>query len=175
YIRMGLVEQDAANGRYDLGEFSLALGLAGLARIDSIRLSAPVLEDFCEKSGESVALAVWRSDGATCVRSVEASGRVTFSLRTGTVLPLATSAIGRTFAAFYRSPSLNKLLSAELHTMAKEKNTTAVSVRNELEVQLKMIRNYGISRTSGSFARGISGLSVPVFNHTGGMVAAICS
>ncbi|MCB1966488.1 MAG: helix-turn-helix domain-containing protein, partial [Candidatus Accumulibacter sp.] len=30
FMRMGLVEQDANTGRYDLGEFSLELGLASL-------------------------------------------------------------------------------------------------------------------------------------------------
>lgn len=65
FIRMGLVEQDAHNGRYDLGEFSLELGLASLARIDPIRLATPILEDLCEKTGQSVALAMWRKNGVT--------------------------------------------------------------------------------------------------------------
>jgi hypothetical protein len=50
FMRMGLVEQDANTGRYDLGEFALELGLASLARLDPVRLAGPVLDDLCERS-----------------------------------------------------------------------------------------------------------------------------
>ena len=63
FIRMGLVEQDTNTGRYDLGEFSLELGLASLSRIDAVRLADPVLEDLCEEIGETVALSVWGNNG----------------------------------------------------------------------------------------------------------------
>ena len=59
FIRMGLAEQDAQTGRYDLGEFALRLGLVGLARMDPVRLGVPVLADLCDEIEETCALAVW--------------------------------------------------------------------------------------------------------------------
>lgn len=175
FMRMGLVEQDANTGRYDLGEFSLELGLASLARLDPVRLAAPILEDFCERMGETVALAMWGNHGATCVRWVEAGGPVTVVLRTGVVLPLLTSATGRAFAAFYRSPYLKHLLAAELQAAAQTNQTTLAAITQELEEQLVEIRTHGISRAFGSVTPGINGFSAPVFDHTGHMVAAITS
>lgn len=175
FMRMGLVEQDASSGRYDLGGFSLELGLASLARIDPVRLAGPILEKLCERIGETVALAMWGNHGATCVRWVEAGGPVTVTLRTGVVLPLLTSATGRAFAAFYRSPYLNKLLDDEVLSTAKASNTPPEQIVRDFEMELEEIRHHGISRASGSMTPGINGFSAPVFDYTGRMVAAITS
>jgi len=175
FMRMGLVEQDANTGRYDLGEFSLELGLASLARLDPVRLAGPVLDDLCERIGETVALAMWGNHGATCVRWVEAGGPVTVTLRTGVVLPLTASATGLAFAAFYRSPYLRRMLDSEVQAMAEVRNTTPTALLEALTVRLDEIRRHGIARASGSFNPGINGFSAPVFDHTGHMVAAITS
>jgi DNA-binding IclR family transcriptional regulator len=175
FMRMGLVEQDANTGRYDLGGFSLELGLASLARIDPVRLAGPILEDLCERIGETVALAMWGNLGATCVRWVEAGGPITVTLRTGVVLPLTASATGRAFAAFYRSPYLKKLLEAEIRTAAELNNATPAAVLSDFEKLLDEARSHGIARASGSLTPGINGFSAPVFDHTGRMVAAITS
>lgn len=175
FMRTGLVEQDANTGRYELGSFSLELGLASLARIDPIRLATPILDDLCEQLGKTVALAMWGSHGATCVRWIEAGGPITVTLRTGVVLPLTTSATGLAFSAFYRSPYLKSLLDAELRTTAESTHTALPAITQQLENQLEEIRRHGIARASGSLTPGINGFSAPVFDHTGRMLAAITS
>lgn len=175
FMRMGLVEQDANTGRYDLGEFSLELGLASLARLDPVRLAGPVLDDLCERTGETVALAMWGNHGATCVRWVEAGGPVTVTLRTGVVLPLLSSATGLAFVAFYRSPYLRKMLDAEILATAAAKDVPPEAIRETLRGQIAEIRERGISRAAGSVTPGINGFSAPVFGHTGHMVAALTS
>lgn len=175
FMRMGLVEQDANSARYDLGEFSLELGLASLARIDPIRLATPILDDLCELIGETVALAMWGNHGPTCVRWVEAGGPVTVTLRPGVVLPLTTSATGLLFSSFFRSPYLKKQLDAELKANAEATNTSFEHLKNTLETQLEEIRLNQIARASGSLTPGINGFSAPVFDYTGRMIAAITS
>jgi DNA-binding IclR family transcriptional regulator len=175
FMRMGLVEQDANSGRYDLGGFCLELGLASLARLDPVRLAAPILEDLCEQIGETVALAMWGNHGATCVRWVETGGPITITLRTGIVLPLTTSATGRAFAAFYRSAYMKKMLTAELRETATKTNVPLAEVASNFEATLEEIREHKISRSTGSLTPGINGFSAPVFDHSGRMVAAITS
>lgn len=175
FMRMGLIEQDANSGRYDLGGFALELGLASLSRIDPVRLATPILDELCEKIGETVALAMWGNHGATCVRWVEAGGPVTVTLKTGIVLPLTTSASGLAFAAFYRSPFLKKQLEEELAAVAIKEGKDLVEVFSEFEQKIEEIRAHGLARTSGSLTPGINGFSAPVFDHTGRMIAAITS
>ncbi|MDR2838294.1 MAG: IclR family transcriptional regulator [Azonexus sp.] len=173
FLRVGIVEQDPASGRYDLGAYALQLGLSGLGRLDPVRLSGPILENLCEEIQGSVGLAVWGSGGATIVRIVDFGAPVTITLRHGTVLPLSKSATGRAFAAFCRSPFLKKLLDEELRETAAGSQTSITTVRRQLEKTLTDIREHGISRATGSLTPGINGFSAPVYDHSGGMVASI--
>lgn len=173
FLRIGIVEQDASSGRYDLGAYALELGLSGLGRLDPVRLSGPILEALCESIRETVALAVWGNRGATIVRIIDAGAPVTITLRAGTVLPLYSSATGRAFSAFFRSPFLKKLLDGELHDIAESSKTAITTTRRQLEKALTEIRKHGIARATGSLTPGINGFSAPVYDHTGNMVASI--
>lgn len=173
FLRIGIVEQDPASGRYDLGSYALQLGLSGLGRLDPVRFSGPILESLCEEIQETVALAVWGTKGATIVRIVDSGSPVTITLRHGTVLSLSKSATGRAFAAFFRSPYLKKMLDEELRETADNSKTAITTVRRQLENTLTDIRKHGISRATGSLTPGINGFSAPVYDHTGSMVASI--
>lgn len=173
FLRIGIVEQDPASGRYDLGAYALQLGLAGLGRLDPVRLSGPILESLCEEIHETVVLAVWGSMGATIVRIVDSGSPVTITLRHGTVLSLSKSATGRAFSAFFRSPFLKKLLDEELREAAESSKTNITTIRRQLEKTLTDIRTHGISRATGSLTPGINGFSAPVYDHAGNMVASI--
>ncbi len=175
FMRIGLIEQDKASGRYDLGSYALQLGLSGLGRLDPVRLAGPVLEDLCEEIQETVALAVWGNHGATVVRIIDAGGPVTITLRAGTVMPIYNSATGRAFAAFYRAPYLKKLLDDELRKASESSKTSVGILKTQLEKVLNEIRKRGISRATGNLTPGINGFSAPVFDHSGSMVAAITS
>lgn len=175
FLRVGIVEQDANSGRYDLGAFALELGLSGLGRLDPVRLAGPILESLCEDIRETVGLAVWGTFGATIVRIVDVGAPITITLRPGTVLSLTKSATGRAFAAFYRSPFLKKMLDEDLRTTAQTSNTAVTTVRRQLEKSLSEFREHGLARASGSLTPGINGFSAPVYDHTGSMVAAITS
>src|SRR3984957_4532392 len=100
FARMGLVEQQADTGLYDLGAFALELGLGALARLEPVTLAAPALTELREETGETVALAVWANQGATIVRWLGADTPVSASLRIGAVMPLTRSATGGAFLAF---------------------------------------------------------------------------
>ena len=175
FMRIGIVEQDSASGRYDLGSYALDIGLSGLGRLDPVRLAGPILENLCEEIQETVALAVWGNHGATIVRIVDAGGPITITLRAGTVLPLCKSATGRAFAAFFRSPFLKRMLDDELRDLSTSSKMSVTTVRRQFERTLTEIRQQGISRATGSLTPGINGFSAPVFDHTGRMVAAITS
>ena len=175
FLRIGMVEQDRASGRYDLGGHALDIGLACLGRLDVVRIAGPILESLCEEIQETVALAVWGNRGATIVRIVDAGGPITITLRAGTVLPLYKSATGRAFAAFYRSPFLRAMLDDELREVAAANRIAITAVRRQLEKTLADIRRHGISRATGSLTPGINGFSAPVHDYTGAMVAAVTS
>lgn len=173
FLRTGLVSQDGASGRYDLGHFALDLGLASLARLDPVRAATPLLDALAEETGETVALAVWGNMGPTIVRWVESRRPVTVNLRTGAVMPLLTSAIGRCHVAFFDSPQLRRQLEEELRISARAEDRQARITRSDLDELVAEARAHGMSRTVGGVIPGINAFAAPVFDHEGKMALAL--
>jgi DNA-binding IclR family transcriptional regulator len=173
FLRTGLVSQDGASGRYDLGHFALDLGLASLARLDPVRVATPMLDALAEETSETVALAVWGNMGPTIVRWVESRRPVTVNLRTGAVMPLLNSAIGRCYVAFFESPVLQRQLEEELRISAQAGDTGTRITRGEVERLTAEACEHGMSRTVGGVIPGINAFAAPVFDHEGKMALAV--
>ncbi len=173
FQRMGLVNQDASSARYHLGPFALTLGLSALASLDPIRLASPILDELCDEIGMGVGLAVWGSSGATIVRYVDTGDAISVCLRVGRVLGLHDSATGRCFNAFYNPSITQPALTAELGQIAGKDKTLLATLQREQSAIAETTRKDSIARAGGSHTPGINGLSAPVFDHSGQMVAAI--
>ena len=173
FQRMGLVSQDLESARYQLGPFALTLGLSALAGLDPLRLSGPILDELCDEIGMGVGLAVWGSSGATIVRYVDPGDAISVSLKVGRVLPLHDSATGRCFSAFGSGTAIPQTLAAELKHVATSSKASLADLKKAQEQQIAEARENGIACAGGSHTPGINGLSAPVFDYTGQMVAAL--
>jgi DNA-binding IclR family transcriptional regulator len=159
--RAGMVEQNDATGRYDLGPLVIELGLLALARRDPVRLIGSSLEELRDRLDETVFLAVWGNRGPTIVRWEESARSVTVNVRVGSVLPLMRSATGRVFLTWLPANSTADLLQ-------KEK-----AASNMVEVLRRATRRRGLGCVEGDLLPGVASLSAPVFNHQADLVAAI--
>ena len=65
FQRLGLVVQDAATTRYDLGPAALRLGLASLSRLDAVKLARERVAQLIAQIGHTLALAVWGNHSPT--------------------------------------------------------------------------------------------------------------
>jgi DNA-binding IclR family transcriptional regulator len=170
YGKLGMIEQDPATGRYDLGPLALQLGLVGLQRLDPVRIATPEIVALADRVGQSVALAVWGTHGPTVIRLVESTHPVHVNLRTGAVMPLVKSATGRVFAAFLPPKLTESLIDAEL---ASAPGGAKRPTRKQIEGTLAEVRAHGLARAVGSLVPGINSFSAPVFDHTRNIVLAI--
>jgi DNA-binding IclR family transcriptional regulator len=170
FARMGLIEQQAETGLYDLGSFALELGLSALARLEPVTLAAPVLAELREETGQTVALAVWANHGPTIVRWLGADTPVSASLRTGAVMPLTRSATGQTFLAFLPPETTASRVKKELADNLRQGLTP--TKRDEVDQLVSQIRRRGFGRTN-EFIPGISGMAAPVFDHSGALALAL--
>ena len=170
FMRMGLVEQDPATGRYDLGEFSLHLGLSALARMEPVQQATPILRDLGKSLQQTVAVAVWGNKGPTIVRWFGSDTPVSASLRLGSVLPLTRSATGGAFLAFLPHEMTARLLADELTDNVRL--GLQPLTREEVDHWVQQTRRHGIARTS-DFIPGISGIAAPVFDYNGMMAMAL--
>lgn len=172
FAKLGLVEQDASTGRYELGPFALELGLVGLRRLEPVRVASREVAALADRTGQSVALAVWGTHGPTVIRLDESAHPIHVNLRPGTVMSLVHTATGRVFAAYLPHKVTERLVDAELDraiTSPPERRTSA----KEFAATLAAIRERGIARATGHPIPGINAFCAPAFDHTRSLVLAI--
>lgn len=173
FQRLGLVSQDPASTRYDLGPAALRMGLAAITRQDAVKLARERLPALMQRIGHTLALAVWGNHGPTIVHWEESPQSVTVNLRLGDVMPLLSSATGRCFAAHVSREAIAPLLRAEL-TRARQLGRTDLP-RNQTEMAqlLKEVRAHGLARVVDTLLPGVAGFCAPVFDFDGHLVLGI--
>ena len=175
FQRLGLVVQDPASTRYDLGPAALRLGLASLSRLDAVRLARERVDALLPQTGHTLAIAVWGNQGPTVVHWAEAPQTMPVTLRLGDVMPLLSSATGRCFAAFMGSQGhdaqrIAPMIDAELAALRqRERRDGDDTPRTQAEVSALMahIRQQGLARVVNSLLSGVGGFCAPVFDAQG--------
>jgi DNA-binding IclR family transcriptional regulator len=172
FRKTGLVEQDAATGRYRLGPFALELGLARLRNSEPYQLAGEAVVDFAQEIDLAVAITVWGTYGPTVVRIQESSHQLHANVRPGTVFGLTTTATGKVFASFLPEGLAEKAIRAELERPAGGQRPSTVSLAT-MQDEIAEVRQRGFATTEGRPIPGISALSAPVFDHTSQIQLAI--
>jgi DNA-binding IclR family transcriptional regulator len=181
FVRVGLVEQ-LSSGAYDLGPKALLLGLAAMQRVDVMRCADPIMIGLRDTVDETVLLAIWANQGPTIVRWIENRSRpVNVSARTGSVMPLLTSATGRTFLGWNHGPEMKSLIEMELAKGADSVNlpwrglaeqSGILSMKDVTTLQ-ESIRRRGVAVVDGTMFSGIAAISAPIFDHSKSLVASL--
>ena len=177
FQRLGLVVQDAASTRYELGPATLRLGLATLSRQDAVKMARARLPGLMEQTGQTLALAVWGNHGPTLVHWQESPLAVPVNLRLGDVMPMLSSATGRCFAAFLGhgvgSDQARVLIE---HEMAQAKAVGRQDVPTSakaLETMVRETRQQGLGRVRNVLLPGIAGFCAPVFDADGHLALGV--
>ena len=106
-------------------------------------------------------LSVWSGQGPVIISRVDGTRGVSLSIRIGFALPLDSSASGRIFAAFY----------PEAEQLAVQ--SRGRQGRADLRRTLETIRRVGLATSESLLNIGFAGMSAPVFDHDGRLVAAM--
>src|SRR5574343_1478981 len=170
-IRAGLVEQDPASSRYDLGPFALNMGLVARDRLDRVRLGLNMISEMRDEINQTTALAVWGDRGPVIVRWERPRRPITVNVITGTALELLSSATGRVFAAWMPKKTVAPLIAAELKApdVPPELRTKA-----GVEDMLAEVRRQGFADTGG-FHRvpGVEAVAARVCNFKNEITMAV--
>ena len=176
FVRVGLVKQDEATGRYELGPFALQMGLVSLQRLDPVRVALPCVNRLAGEIGHTLAIAVLGSHGPTMIYICEASYPVHVNMRKGTVMSMLHTATGRVFAAWLPPRVAQHYIGREEGDGAVVTSVGQTRVDDAtLQKQLAEIRRRGIERALGNPLPGIDAFSVPVFDHAGSVALVLTS
>jgi len=154
-IRVGLVEQDAATGLYDLGALALELGLVSLGRLDAVKLADETLSNLRDATGETVALATWGNFGPTYIRLLQSKRPVTVNLQIGSVMPMTYTASGLCFAAFLPEDTTEENIQARIRgtilmALSNKYGAIVLTTGNKSEMAVGYCTLYG--DMAGGFA-----------------------
>ncbi len=172
-MRVGLVLQDPATNRYDVGFLSLKLGLAALNRIDLVQFGTEAARWLNQELDSTVLLCVWGNFGPTVVVMYDSSDLMIQNVRVGSVLPLTRSATGRVFLAYMPHKTTLPRVKQELKGPFSGLSGSDIRTMQDIEAIIKKVRKQRLGTTHGDVVPGQSALAAPVFDHLGHIVASL--
>ncbi len=173
FSRIGLIEQDEATGRYEIGALALELGLISLRQLSGVRIATPRISDLADKIDHAVSLAVWGTHGPTVVRLEEPSHPVHIAMRPGTVMALLETATGRGFAAFLPQKTVKAARESGLDRLGLGYDPKCALRSAKVAQMLEEARVHGLARAIGDPLPGVNAFAAPVFDNADRVVLVI--
>ncbi len=177
FQNIGLVQQDGDTGHYGLGAYALKLGVAALEQFDVYKLARPAMAAISEQTGLTVFLGVWGNKGPAIVYRAEGGKSLPLlELRLGSVLPLLSSALGLNFFAHLPVEMTAGLLEDELRVPVSASGLARSDACRTREQAMRLreeIRSRGVSRCQDTRLPNFTSLSAPIFDLSGGIIAAL--
>jgi IclR family acetate operon transcriptional repressor len=168
-LREGYIEEVPGTFSYQLSFKVLRMGLGVLGRLDYRQVAEPFLEDLAVQTEETVHLAILLETQAIVVGSYGDPQPDGVDVRLGDTAPLHCSSVGKTLLA-YRPRSLMTQIArtSGFHRFTPKTFTNLASLRQDLD----RTREQGYALDLEETMEGIIGVGGPVFDHTGGVIAA---
>ena len=135
------------------------LGLAALARTDTLKAAETAISDFVHRTGRTVQLCALGPLGPTVVRWFSGVPPVVTSLSIGSVLPLLYSATGHVFLAFAANSEVAPLIERELAHDAV--------ARVDIKALKEKVRKQGFASVSGTVVPDLRAAAFPIFDLQG--------
>lgn len=166
--KAGYVERDDSTGRFRLGLGLIALTGPLLANLDVRRVAAPALEELTRRTGETSALMVWNGHESVVVEQVPSPKQVKHSASVGTRFDTYQSSSVQVFLAEMAPAEVRRLFERRLLVGPDD----APAVGTYLD-ELGGARERGYAVNDGRTSIEEVGISAPVYDHRGVLVAAV--
>lgn len=165
--RSGLVAQPERNGAYSIGPLAISIGLAGLRRVDPIRVAYEALPELRDRVDETVFLAIWGDMGVTCIGLEESAHPVTLNIRVGSVLPFLSTAAGQVFAAYMPRARVDRFAKMD-GARPRHRPAAALDLSGpRRDSLLREVRERRLARVRGALFAGVNAMAAPIFDHRG--------
>lgn len=166
----GFLERDDRSSSLFLGRKLFELGMAYRARTDLLRDGAPIVEDLCDVTGETVQLSVLENDHMLVLLKEEGSQPLRIISRVGSRVPPNWAAAGRLLVSDMEDRPLRELLG---RTVAQSPSGQAITDVDELVTQIRRFRRQGYAIEINEANLHAGCVAAPVIDSSGRCVAAI--
>ena len=157
--KCGYIHKNPLTGRYRLGPKVIQLGRRSLPARKIIHAARPYLQQLFDQFNETVSLAVLQDGDIVYVDSLESSHAFRMAAEVGLRVPLHSTALGKSIAAFLAEDALQGLL--ERCEWTRFTPQTITSRKEFLEV-LNEVRSQGYSLDDEETEPGACCVAVPI-------------
>ncbi|MGX5653748.1 IclR family transcriptional regulator [Geodermatophilus nigrescens] len=165
---VGFVEQDPGSGRYRVGADLLHLGSTTLDLNELRSVALNWVDTLAARTGEAAGLAAYRNGQAVLAHHALGDPPDVGGLRTGTVLHLHASALGKVLLAF--DPGAARSI---VGTTLESLTYRTITARPRLLTELADVRDAGAACSVEEVRAGMAEIAAPVRDRGGFVVAAV--
>jgi IclR family transcriptional regulator, acetate operon repressor len=160
-----------SGSRYRLGMAAFDLHRRAAPEVVVPERLRPELQRLFRETDETTVLTMYDKTRhcAICVDRLEARHRLRLSINIGQLLPANAGASSKALIAFLDPPERERVLSAPLERVGPRSITDA----DELRAELEAVRAEGLAYSYEETNAGTWGLSSPILNRDGELIAAI--
>lgn len=164
-----IIVQDESSKKYQLGS-GLASVLAAYKDQNKMSdLVYPVMKELSNTTRESVFLTWLIDDAGVTVEIAEGPSNIRFAVSKGTVTPLHAGASSKAILAFLSQEDKNRVLKKNLERLTSKTMTSKEKLMKELD----KIQEDKWAYTFGEFSEDVFGLSTPIFDQLGNVIASL--
>ena len=169
-IYKGYIVQDEETSKYKITFKLFELGSKKVDKLDLLKVSRPYTKMLMESVNEVVHLIVRDETDIVYVDKVEANNTISMSSRIGKRNPMYCTATGKAILAFLPEDEILKVWnSSKIVKLTKNTNTDFILFKKELQ----NIKEKGFAIDNEENEMGVKCVGAPIFNMSGGIVAAI--
>ncbi|MFC1886170.1 IclR family transcriptional regulator [Thermodesulfobacteriota bacterium] len=167
---LGYLHRDPTTKAFQLTSKWLPFGYAYLNNLDLREIVQPYLRELNKETGETVNLAVLEDDEIVYIERVQTAHMLRTNVRPGARRPLVCTSIGKAILAFLPDEEREDILNRV--SFVKYTSTTILR-KDQLEIELKNIREKGCAENYGEMTADVFGMAVPLLAGGGRAVAGI--
>ncbi|MGV9378873.1 IclR family transcriptional regulator [Nonomuraea sp. NPDC003707] len=166
----GLVEQAEERGKYRLGFGIIRLAGGVNTQLDVTQRGRPVCQRLAEEFGETVNIAVLRSNYAVNLDQVRGASAVTTYNWVGQITPLHATSSGKVLMAHLDERQRERVLSDGALESFTPRTVTDL---DRLREQLTEIKQAGYGYCLEELEEGLNAMAAPIRSYHGDVVAAV--
>jgi DNA-binding IclR family transcriptional regulator len=171
-LKIGWIERDGRNSRYELSERMIGNAALAVANSPLLQYGYPLLNRLAEATGLNSFLAVLVSRGSALLARVPGKPGSALDFQVGKVLPLHASASGKVFLAGLSDLERNDYLTRQ--GGLKRITSKTIVDPEALLIELEAVRQNGYAVDHGELYDGYRSIAVPVRKNNGVIAAALC-
>ena len=171
-VGIGYLRQNAETRCYELSAKPFQLTGQAWSGEQLAAIGQPFLAEVTRRGGEGSSLAAYRDGAVTVVAKREHDGPVRVVQDVGARRPLHCTAVAKAILPWLSKPELEGLL-ARIRFVRHTPKT--IASRAAFETELRRIRTAGYALDDEEHIEGIRCIAMPVFGHTGEVLASLCT